>query len=210
MAQPDVESLLEQLKGGDTETLISACDELLRSWRAAPVEELLLLKEQFRRLNLEHREAHVEELLVSIAEKRPAPFTAIITQPDHPLWRPALEVLSLLADNQYLDLFITLLPVCPKKELPELVKAIGCYRCDKAAHALESLLDTDDDTVFMESVLALRRCGGQEAVAPLKEALYNKRREGSELASVVEAVLKEIESMPEPKRALSNSHGNEG
>jgi len=207
MPQTDVEALLEQVKSGDTDTLIAACDKLLRGWRSAPVEELLLLKEQFRKLNLEHREAHVEELLVSIAEKRPGPFTTIVTQPDHPLWRPALEVLSLLEDDQYLDLFIRLLPMCPKKELPELVKAIGCYRCENAAHALESLLGSDDDAVFMESVLALRRCGGPGAAGPLRAALDNKRREGSAMASVVEAVLREIENSPE--RALSNSHGGE-
>ncbi len=194
MPQQELERHLENIRTGDTDALVESCAALLRLWRSAPVEELLSLKEQFRRLDMEHREAHVEELLVSIAEKRPGPFMVIANDPGHPLWRPTLEVLALLDGDENLELFISLIPLCSRKELVELVKAIGCYRCSTATKALTGLLYTDDEEVFLETVLALKRCGGTNALGALKNTLVKKRSEGSRMVFVLEAIIKELES----------------
>lgn len=207
MPQQGIERLVENIRTGDTDVLVRSCAEVLRLWKSAPVEKLLSLKEQFRKLDMEHREAHLEELLVSIAEKRPGPFTAIVTEPGHPLWRPALEVLALLDGDDYLDLFVSLIPLCPDKELVGLVKAIGSYRCSKSAMALTGLLSSENDEVFLEAALALKRCGGPAVLRSLKDTLEKKRAQGSPMASIVEALIRELESGFAPGEKLSGAAG---
>ncbi len=187
------EELVEVIKGGDAIGLQGACEQLVLSYKDVPAERLLALKEQLHRLDLEHREAYVEEALVSIAEKRPGPFRAIATDPEHPQWRQAVEVLSLVGDPQYLDLFISLLPLAERRGLLELVRAVGRFVGPKVVEALAPFLKEDDEALFFEALMAVKRSGGKEALAALKEALEVKRREASPDASVIENVIGELE-----------------
>ena len=186
------EDLAEMIKSGSGEQLRNSCAEAARLWKDAPVDALLSLKEQLGRLDLEEREAQLDAALVEIAEKRIDPFTTIATQPGHPLWRAAVEVLSMAGAPDSLDLFISLLPLSPKKDLKELIRAIGCYRGDKVVKAVAPYLDTDDEGEFFEAVFALKRDGGSEAVRHLKGCLAKRRQGGSEMSTVIEAVIQEI------------------
>lgn len=184
---------IEGIRSGPADELRSCCEDIIRLWRTAPVDELLSLKEQFRKLGMENREASLEEALISIAEKRPEPFTRVVTEPGHPLWRPALEVLSMVGNKEYLELFISLLPLCPKKDLCDLVRAIGCFDCARAVEALKGLLDSQEEPVALEAVLALKRCGAGNVAEEAREALRESLSKGTPMASVVEAVLKDME-----------------
>jgi len=192
------ELVMEAVTNGTVAEMRSACEELIRAWKDVPVEPLLSLKEQFHRLDLEHREAHIDEALISIAEKRPGPFTSIATEPAHPLWRPAVEVLSMAGDPGYMDLFISLLPMCPRKNLKDLVRAIGNYRDAAVVEALRPYLSSEDEGVFFEAVTAFKRNGGPGAAMYLKKCLDVKRREGSLTVSVLESVIQEMENGRRP------------
>jgi HEAT repeat protein len=187
------EALLEAIKGGDAGGLQGACEQLLLKYKDMPAEPLLALKEQLHRLDLEHREAYVEEALISIAEKRPGPFRAIATEPGHPQWRQAVEVLSMVGEPEYLDLFISLLPLTDRRGQLELVRAIGRYTGPKVVEALARFLKEDDESLFFEALMAVKMSGGRDAVAALKDALEHKRRESSPDATVIEGVIKELE-----------------
>lgn len=187
------EALLEMIKGGDSGVLQSACEQLVLSYRDVPAEPLLALKEQLHRLDLEHREAYVEEALISIAEKRPGPFRTIATDPGHPQWRQAVEVLSMVGEPDYLELFISLLPRVDRRGQLELVRAIGRFTGPRVVEALARFLKEEDEALFFEALMAVKRSGGREAAAALKEALDIKRRESSPDASVIERVIKEME-----------------
>ncbi len=187
------DDLIETIKGGDAREFHGACERAMRVWKGVPVEGLLALKEQFHKLELEDRESHLDEALISIAEKRPGPFTEIATEPGHPLWRPSVEVLSLVGDAGYFDLFMSLLPLCPVKDLPYLIRAIGCYDGPKVVRALAPYLASDSDGVAYEALRAMKRIGGAEALRCLKEGLAKKSREGSEMTSVFEVVVRELE-----------------
>jgi hypothetical protein len=186
------EELIEAIKGGDATGLQEACEQLVLAYKDVPAEPLLALKEQLHKLDLEHREAYVEEALISIAEKRPGPFRAIATEPTHPQWRQAVEVLSMVGDPDYLGLFISLLPQVDRRGQLELVRAIGRFTGPKVVEALAGFLKEEDEALFFEALMAVKRCGGPEAVAALKEALEVKRRESSPDASVIEKVIKEL------------------
>lgn len=195
-----IEDIIEGIRAGSAEELNACCDELRRMWRSAPVDELLSLKEQFRKLGMEHREAFLEEALISIAEKRPEPFVTIATDPGHPLWRPALEVLSMLDNPAYLDLFISLIPLCPEKDMYELVQAISRPGTGKSVEALSGMLATADEPLAMDIVLALKRCGGGEMAEAVKNALRKKLTKGSNMQSVIEAVLTDMENAEDRER----------
>ena len=109
------------------------------------------------------------------------------------LWRPAVEVLSMVGTPEYLDLFITLLPLCPPRGLKDLLRAVGRYRGPKAVRSLGPYLKACGEEIFFEVVMALKRDGSQEALAYIREGLESKRREGSAISSVLEAVLTEME-----------------
>jgi hypothetical protein len=187
------EALIEAIKGGDAEGLHGACEQLVLSYKDVPAEPLLALKEQLHRLDMGHREAYVEEVLISIAEKRPDPFLAIATEPGHPLWGVAVEVLSMVGAPEYLDMFIKLLPLAPRRGRLDLVRAIGRYTGPKVVDALAHYLKEEDEPLFFEALMALRADGGPEAMKALREALEVKRREASPDAVVIERVLKELE-----------------
>jgi len=193
------EALLEALRSGSPSETLMACEELIRLWKEVPVEELLLLKNRFGKLGLDDREARLDEALVSIAEKRPAPFTEIVTVPDHPLWPEAVDVLSMLGCEDFLELFISLLPSCPEKSLVHLIRAIGCYRENKVVESLARYLRSDDEEVFMEAVLAIKRCGGPQALGILQDV--RRSRNGSDIGRILDVVIEELEMNTEPDTA---------
>lgn len=187
------EDLFETLRGGDMRELVSACDTVVRSWREVPVEPLLNLKAVFGKVGMEDREARLDEALASVAEKRPDPFTKLATEPDNPLWLPAVEVLSLTGDEEYLDLFISLLPLCPRRKLPGLVRSIGRYRVAKSSEAIAPYLYSGDDDLFFEALLAVEGDGGTDALRCLKDAFGSRQRDGSEMAGVIGRVVDRLE-----------------
>ena len=186
------ENLMEMIKGGSARELHDSCAEIARLWKHAPAEDLLSLKKQLRRLDLEERESYLDAALVDIAVKRMEPFAAIATQPGHPLWRAAVEVLSMAGAPDSLDLFISLLPLCPKKNLRDILRAIGCYSGEKVVGAVAPYLNSEEEGVFFEAVLALKKSGGPEALRYLKGSLAARRMGGSEMSTVLEAVIEEI------------------
>jgi len=186
------EVLMEGIAGGSSEEIRHACAEMRVRWKDAPVDALLSLKEKLRRLDMEHREAQVDELLISIAEKRPGPFTEIATEPGHPLWRASVEVLTMVGSAEYLDLFVSLLPLCRKKGLRDIVKAIGSFKGEKVVEALGPYLYSEDRDTFLEAALALKRTGGEKALYHLKGCFEAKRRGYSEDASIIEDLIADM------------------
>src|SRR5512143_1229783 len=139
----NIDSICDAFRTGDVKDLPAVCDRVIRHWKDIPLEPLLELKVQFSRLGLEHREAHLEEALISIAEKRPGPFADIASNTDHPLWKPAIEVMSRCEGNRFQELFSSLLPGCPKRCLGDLIRAIS--RSGKGAESIwPFLLDEDE------------------------------------------------------------------
>jgi hypothetical protein len=171
--------------------LPGVCDKIIRNWKDVPLEQLIELKQQLARLGLEHREAHLDEALISIAEKRPGPFSGIAADTDHPLWKPAVELMSMCDNPDFCKQLLSLLPGCPKRCLEDLIRAIS--RCGNSAEYVWPYLMDEDEGVFLEAVMAVREAGGPESVMWLKEAMAQKKREGSPAARVLEAVLQELE-----------------
>ena len=188
------EAVFETIKSGDALARRAACEEVVRSWRDVPLEPLLVLKGQFGRMGLEHHEANLDEALVSVCERRPTPFLTLATDPANICWAAAVEVLSLVGGPEYLDLFISLLPLVGKKGVLELIRAIERYTGPKAAAAVGPLVLSDDEEVFIEAALALKKIGGEEAVRRLKDGLQNKKG-GSENAGLLTCLLDELEFM---------------
>jgi HEAT repeat protein len=187
------ENLFEAIRSGDTRDLHVACDEVTRLWKEVPVEPLLALKTQLQKMEMEQREANLDEALISVAEKRPGPFVKIASEPEHPLWRACMDVLSMEGDASYLDLFISLLKVCPKKQLVDLIRAIGRFRDEKAVRAVSAYLSDKDEGVFFETVMALKGSGEMEALKSLKDCLLARCREDDYSISVMEEVIREME-----------------
>ena len=185
------ENVAEAFRAGDMKDLPGVCDRVIRNWRDIPLEPMLELKLQLARLGLEHREAHLDEALISIAEKRPDPFSEIASSTDHPLWRPAVEIMSMCENRGFQEQLISLLPACPKRCLEDLIRAIG--RSGNSADSIWPYLMDEDEGVFLEAVMAVREAGGPESVRRLKEAMVQKKRVGSPSARVLEAVLQELE-----------------
>jgi hypothetical protein len=185
------EGIAEAFRAGDMRELPGVCDMVIRRWKDIPLEPLIELKVQLARLGLEHREAHLDEALISIAEKRPGPFSDIASNPDHPLWKPAIEIMSMCENSYFKEQLSSLLPVCPKRCLGDLIRAIS--RCGNGAESVWPFLMDEDEGVFLEAVMAVREAGGPESVRRLKEAMAQKKREGSPSARVLEAVLQELE-----------------
>ena len=185
------EIIAEAFRVGDMKDLPGVCDKVIRNWKDIPVEPLLELKLQLARLGLEHREAHLDEALISIAEKRPGPFSDIASNTDHPLWKPAVEIMSMCENPDFQEQLLSLLPGCPKRCLGDLIRAIS--RSGSSAESVWPYLMDEDEGIFLEAVMAVREAGGPESVRRLKEAITQKKREGSPSARVLEAVLQELE-----------------
>jgi len=185
------ENIAEAFRTGDMKDLPAVCDRVIRNWKDIPLEPLIELKLQLARLGLEHREAHLDEALISVAEKRPAPFTLIASNTDHPLWKPVVEIMSMCENRNFQEQLLSLLPGCPKRCLEDLIRAIS--RSGSSAESVWPYLMDEDEGVFLEALMAVREAGGPESIRLLKEAMAQKRREGSPSARVLEAVLQELE-----------------
>ncbi len=188
-------NIAEAFRVGDMKDLPGVCDKIIRNWKDIPLEPLIELKQQLARLGLEHREAHLDEALISIAEKRPGPFSEIASDTDHPLWKPVVEIMSMCENRDFQEQLLSLLPGCPKRCLEDLIRAIS--RCGNSAESVWPYLMDEDEGVFLEAVMAVRGAGGPESVRRLKEAMERKKREGSPSARVLEAVLQELERKPD-------------
>ena len=189
------ETIAEVFRAGDMKDLPGVCDKVIRNWKDIPLEPLIELKLQLARLGLEHREAHLDEALISIAEKRPGPFSDIASNTDHPLWKPVVEIMSMCESRNFKEQLLSLLPGCPKRCLEDLIRAIS--RFGNSAESVWPYLMDEDEGVFLEAVMAVRGAGGPESVRRLKEAMERKKREGSPSARVLEAVLQELERKPD-------------
>ena len=176
------ERLLEAVRLGGPGELSDACAKLVRLWKDAPVEPLLTLKEQFQKVGLDRREASLDEALVSLAERRLEPFIAVVSELRHPYWAQAVEVVSLTRDARILDVLLSLIPECPRRSLPMLVRGIGCFRERGAVEALGRFLSEKDDDVLFEAVSALSEIGDSTAQAYLKSELATRQSDG-ELAA---------------------------
>jgi len=185
------EHIAEAFRVGDMKDLPGVCDKVIRNWKDIPLDPLIELKMQLSRLGLEHREAHLDEALISIAEKRPGPFSDIASNTDHPLWKPVVEIMSMCENRNFQEQLLALLPGCPKRCLEDLIRAIS--RSGSSAESVWPYLMDEDEGVFLEAVMAVRGAGGPESVRRLKEAMAQKKREGSPSARVLEAVLQELE-----------------
>jgi hypothetical protein len=182
-----LDRIIEAFKTGDAGGIQAACNGIVRSWRDIDIIPLLALKEHLSKLGLEQRAAHLTEALISVAEKRPDPFIRIAEDSESPLWRPAVEVLSMGGEPALFGILAEQLKTCRKRSLPDMITALGRYG-DRAAPGLAAFLKSDDDAIFYETVLALRDAG-QEGEERLKGALENYRKTGSERAAVIEAAL---------------------
>lgn len=187
------DNLFETIRSGETRELHFACEEVMRQWKEVPVEPLLALKTQFQKMELEQREANLDEALISVCEKRPGPFIEIAKAPGHPLWRACVDVLSMVDNASNLELFVTLLPDCPKRQLPDLIRAIGRFRESGAVKAVARYLTDSDEGVFFETVMALKGSGEKEALESLKECLKVKSKEGAYSKTVLEEAVREME-----------------
>ncbi|MGA2193419.1 MAG: HEAT repeat domain-containing protein, partial [Nitrospirota bacterium] len=168
--------------------------EIMRRWKDIQVEPLLKLKKQFQKMDMEQREANLDEALISVAEKRLKPFLDMVSQPGHPLWKAATEVVSMVDDPSVLEFLILLLRDSPKESLPDLLKAIGHFNTGKAREALLNYLNDPEEEVMFEAVMALRVMGGSGVLGHFKDALAARRREGAQAAvSVLDEAIRELE-----------------
>ena len=150
------------------------------------------LKDQLAKMGLEQREAVLQEALISVALRRPGPFREIASQPSHPLWNAAAEILSEAGMPEDLDLLIGLIPDIPRKNLPDLVRAIGRFRTERAVEAISPYLLSEDESAAFEAATALRDDGGPAALALLKEAL-RIRKAGGGRPAMLEVIVREME-----------------
>ena len=185
----NVERFAEAFRTGDAAGIQDACEGVMRAWKDIDVIPLLALKEQLTKIGLEQRAAHLEEALISVAEKRPGPFLELAEDPGGRLWRSAVEVVSMSGEPAFFDVLVRQAATCRKKSLPDIIAALGRYG-GRSVEALSGYLENDDDGIFHDAVLALKE-SGREGQARLGEALERFRAEGSERASVIEAVLSE-------------------
>ena len=183
---------LESIKSGTGSELQQACEWLILGWREAPVLQMLSLKKQLERLGLEQRESMLEEALISVAEKRPGPFLDIASDPSNRLWGQAVEILSMLADPSVLDLLLSLESRCEEKELPAFIRALGNFNDPRAAEALQKYLRSEEDHLFIEAVMALRRAGGNAALAHMKSALAHRNNSVAASSEILKAVIAEL------------------
>ena len=184
--------VLESIKSGTGAELQQACEGLILGWREAPVHQLLALKKQLERLGLEQRESMLEEALISVAEKRPEPFLELAADPSGPLWDQAVEVLSMLADPSVLELLLPLEDKCTDKELPAFVRALGNFNDSRALEVLQRFLRSNEDHMFIEALMALRRAGGPAALAHIKAALMQRGNSVAASSEILKAVIAEL------------------
>lgn len=188
----DFGAILEGIRTGEQSELSRYYSEIIRLWKDVPVTPLLSLKDQLAKMGLQEREAFLDEALISVALRRPGPFRKIASKPSQPLWSSAAEILSEAGMPEDLDFLIRLIPVIPGKSLPELVRAIGRFKAERAAEAISPYLLSEDESAAFEAATALRDNGSPTALALLKDALRIKRAAGGS-RQMLEVIVKEME-----------------
>lgn len=192
MKRRDLDAVIDGIRTGEKTKLSRYCSEIRRLWKDIPVTPLLSLKDQLAKMGLEQREAVLLEALISVALKRPGPFRRIAAEPSHPLWNAAAEILSYTGGPEDLELLIGLIPYIPGKSLPDLIRAIGRFRTERAAEAVAPYLLSEDESAAFEAATALRDGGSPKALTLFKEALRIKRVAG-ESRPMFEAMVREME-----------------
>jgi HEAT repeat protein len=188
----DIEAIIDGIRTGEKTELPGYSSRIRIHWKDIPVAPLLSLKDQLNKMGMEDREAFLDEALISVALRRPGPFREIASKPSNPLWNAAAEILSEANIPEDLDLLIRLLPDIPGKSLPDLVRAIGRFRTERAVEAISSYLLSEDESAAFEAATALRDNGSPRAVTMLKEALrINRAARGAR--PVLEAIVRELE-----------------
>jgi hypothetical protein len=188
----DIGPILEGIRTGKKTELPGYSSRIRLLWKVIPVTPLLTLMQQLGKMGMVDREAFLQEALISVALKRPGPFREIASRPSHPLWNAAAEIISDTGDPEDLDLLIGLIPDIRKKNLPDLIRAIGCFRTERAVKAVSPYLLSDDESAAFEAATALRDNGSPCALASLKEALRINRASGS-ARRMFEAIIREME-----------------
>jgi hypothetical protein len=184
--------LIEAIRTGDNKTVSRAITELLRNWKDAPLDDLFSLKEQFDRLGLENREAMLDEALTTISERMPEPFFEAARNYSNPHWKTAVEVLSLGGRPGSLGLFLSMLPGCPRKALPALIRAIARFRYAAAVTELKRFLTDPDEDIFYEALMALQTIASAEAVDCIRECALQGGAEAGR-ATAARTVLRMME-----------------
>ncbi|MGC2423427.1 MAG: hypothetical protein WA666_03620 [Nitrospirota bacterium] len=188
-----MERILEGIRTGSQPELSRYCYEIITHWKDIPVTPLLSLKDQLAKIGLEQREAVLQEALISVALRRPGPFREITSKPSHPLWSAAAEILSETGIPEDLDLLIGLIGHIPRKNLPDLVRAIGRFRTERAVEAISPYLLSEDESAAFEATVALRDDGGRAALTMLKEALRIIKASGGGRPVMLEAIVRDME-----------------
>jgi hypothetical protein len=188
----DIGAILQGIRTGEKTELPGYSSRIRMLWKDIPVAPLLKLKDQLNKMGMEDREAFLDEALISVASRRPGPFREIALAPSHPLWNSAAEILSEAGMPEDLDLLIGLIPEIQKKNLPDLVRAIGRFRKVKAVKAISPYLLSEDESAAFEAATALRDNGGPRALKLLKGALRMKRAGGARPV-MLEAIIREME-----------------
>jgi len=187
------DATLESVKSGTGPELQQACESIILGWREVPVVRLLALKRQLERLGLEERESMLEEALISVAEKKRPPFLEVASDPANPLWGQAVEVLSMLGDQAVLEMLLALEGRCGEKERPVLVRAMGNFTGPLAEQALLRFLRSDNEHVFIEALMALRKGGGTAVLEQLRAAASYRKGRGGRSSDILDAVIRELE-----------------
>jgi HEAT repeat protein len=188
----DIGPILEGIRTGGKTELPGYSSRIRLLWKDIPVEPLLSLKEQLGKMGMADREAFLQEALISVASKRPGPFREIASMPSSPLWNAAAEIISDAGYPEDLDILIGLIPDIQKRNLPDLIRAIGRFRAERAVKAISPYLLSDDDSTAFEAATALRDNGSPRALASLKEALRITRASGGS-RHMFEAIVREME-----------------
>jgi hypothetical protein len=188
----DIGPILEGIRTGDKTELPGYSARVRLLWKDIPVEPLLSLKERLNKMGMVDREAFLQEALITVASRRPGPFREIASRPSSPLWNAAAEIISDAGYPEDLDLLIGLIPGIQKKNLPDLIRAIGRFRSERAVKAISPYLLSDDESAAFEAATALRDNGSPRALASLKEALRITRASGG-TRHMFEAIVREME-----------------
>jgi hypothetical protein len=188
----DIGAILEGIRTGEKTELPGYSARIRTLWKDIPVAPLLSLKGQLNKMGMVDREAFLQEALISVASRRPGPFREIASKPSHPLWSAAAEIISDTGHQEDLDLLIGLIPDIQGKNLPDLVRAIGRFRTERAVKAISPYLLSDDESAAFEAATALRDNGSPRALRLLKEALRIKKASGG-ARHMLEAIVGEME-----------------